>query len=61
MPRPPVTPYTGPFGGEARALGPVKAAQARLSAMDLSVPKYFLDRPELSTPEYNTPVPPVGR
>ena len=47
--------------GRARALAPVKAAQKRLGAMDLSVPKYFLDRPELNTPEYNTPIPPIDK
>ena len=47
--------------GRADALAPVKSAQAKLSAMDLSVPPYFLDRPELNQDEYNTPIPPIGK
>lgn len=47
--------------GRGEALAPVKAAQAKLNAMDLSVPRYFLDRPELNQDEYNTPIPAIGR
>jgi hypothetical protein len=47
--------------GRPEALAPIQAAQKRLNAMDLSVPKYFLDRPELNAPEYNTPIPPIGK
>ena len=47
--------------GAPAALAPVKAAQAKLNAMDLSVPKYFLDRPALNEPEYNTPIPPIEK
>ena len=43
--------------GTEQALAPVKAAQARLNAMDLSVPEYFVKRPPLNEYEWNTPVP----
>ncbi len=46
--------------GEAGDLKPVKVAQAKLSQKDLSVPKYFRDRPHLNEFEWNTPVPPIG-
>jgi len=45
------------FIGSAKALEPLRQAQARLNALDLSVPKYFQDRPALNEFEYNTPVP----
>ena len=43
--------------GPPDALAPIKAAQRRLAAMDLSVPQYFLDRPPLNQAEWNTPIP----
>jgi hypothetical protein len=46
--------------GAPQAHAAAKAAQAKLNAMDLSVPRYFRDRPHLNTPEYNTPIPPIG-
>ena len=46
--------------GTAQALAPVKKAQARLNALDLSVPKYFRDRPKLNEGEWHTRVPPIG-
>jgi len=41
------------------ALKPVQAAQAELMAMDLSVPKYFLDHPEVNADGCNTLIPPM--
>ena len=54
-----VPPYrvTVIFVGSAHALGPVRDAQAKLAAMDLSVPRYFLDRPELNVQLWDTPIP----
>jgi len=46
--------------GKPAELRPVKAAQARLNRKDMSVPKYFRDRPHLNEYEYGTPVPPIG-
>jgi len=46
--------------GDAATLKPIKAAQARLNRKDMSVPKYFRDRPALNEFEYNTPIPPIG-
>jgi len=46
--------------GKPAELRPVKAAQARLNRKDMSVPKYFRERPHLNEYEYNTPVPPIG-
>lgn len=43
--------------GQPAAIQPIQAAQAKLMAKDLSVPKYFLDRPELNQGEWGTPVP----
>lgn len=43
--------------GEPANLEPVISAQAKLNNKDLSVPKYFLDRPELNQYQWNTPVP----
>jgi len=43
--------------GTPAALKPIKAAQKELNAKDMSVPKYFLDRPELNKGEWGTPVP----
>jgi len=45
------------FIGTQGALEPVKQAQARLDGMDLSVPQYFLDRPALNAPPWDTPIP----
>ena len=45
--------------GKAKALAPVKAAQAKLSKKDLSVPDYFTKRPKLNQYEWGTPVPPI--
>lgn len=47
--------------GRPDRTAPIKAAQEKLLAKDLSVPQYFLDRPDLNTPEHNTPIPPVGQ
>ena len=55
MERPPVTPYTGPFAGEARAF------VGKLSHNCAYKGNAFTYRSELNTPEYNTPVPSVGR
>ncbi|MBI3860266.1 MAG: hypothetical protein HY290_00055, partial [Planctomycetia bacterium] len=38
-------------------LQPIKKLQADLNRKDMSVPKYFADRPQLNTDEWNTPVP----
>jgi hypothetical protein len=46
--------------GTAKALAPIKAAQARLNRKDLSVPDYFVKRPQLNEYEWGTPVPPIG-
>ncbi len=43
--------------GAADVLEPIKAVQARLDAMDFGVPEYFLQRPELNKPAFNTPIP----
>jgi hypothetical protein len=43
--------------GTPARLQPIKALQAELNQRDLSVPPYFRDRPELNTPEYETPIP----
>ena len=43
--------------GTGEALKTVKEAQKKLNAKDLSVPKYFIDRPELNTGEWSTPTP----
>ncbi|OPZ30243.1 MAG: hypothetical protein BWZ02_00851 [Lentisphaerae bacterium ADurb.BinA184] len=45
--------------GPADALKPVQAAQAKLNTKDMSVPKYFADRPALNEYEWGTPVPPI--
>jgi len=45
--------------GTADALKPIQTAQAKLNTMDLSVPKYFTDRPKLNEYEHETPVPPI--
>jgi len=45
------------FVGSTTALQRVREAQARLAAMDLSVPRYFLERPQLNTPRWDTPIP----
>jgi len=34
---------------------------AKLNKKDMSVPKYFVDRPELNTREWGTAVPQVGK
>ena len=48
------------FVGTEAALKPVREAQAKLDAMDLSVPQYFRDRPALNEkPWGGTPVPPI--
>jgi len=47
--------------GKPDDLAPIKAAQAKLNKKDMSVPKYFAERPELNEGEYSTPIPPVGR
>ena len=46
--------------GKANVLAPIKAQQAKLNSKDMSVPKYFLDRPHLNEYEWGTPVPPIG-
>lgn len=46
--------------GDPAELRPIKAAQVRLNRKDMSVPKYFRDRPHLNEYEYGTPVPPIG-
>ena len=46
--------------GNANALSSVKAAQTRLNRKDLSVPDYFVKRPQLNEYEWGTPVPPIG-
>lgn len=46
--------------GKADVLAPIKAQQAKLNAKDMSVPKYFRDRPHLNEYEWGTPVPPTG-
>jgi len=45
--------------GQPAKLKPIQAAQKKLMAMDLSVPKYFLDRPKLNEYEWGTPVPAI--
>ncbi len=49
------------YVGAERALAPVQKAQAELLAMDLSVPRYFAERPELNASTFETTVPDVGR
>ena len=46
--------------GTAQDLEPIKAAQAKLNKLDLSVPEYFAKRPKLNEGEWGTPVPPIG-
>ena len=46
--------------GKPRALKSIKAAQARLNKKDMSVPKYFLDRPKLNEYEWGVPIPAIG-
>jgi hypothetical protein len=45
--------------GDSKALKPIRSAQAALNKKDMSVPKYFLDRPALNEYEWGTPVPPI--
>ena len=47
--------------GTPASLAAIKERQAKLAAMDMSVPKYFVDRPELNRYEWGTPVPPIGK
>ncbi|MBI2192932.1 MAG: hypothetical protein HYU36_13210 [Planctomycetes bacterium] len=46
--------------GETGNLAEIRAAQAELNRKDLSVPKYFVDRPALNEGEWGTPIPPIG-
>jgi hypothetical protein len=46
--------------GAPDALKPIQAAQAKLNKKDMSVPKYFVDRPKLNEYEWGAPVPPIG-
>ena len=46
--------------GADKDLESIKGVQAGLSKKDISVPKYFLDRPELNEAEWSTPIPPIG-
>jgi len=46
--------------GTDKALKPIRAAQKKLNRKDLSVPKYFVKRPELNEYEWGTPIPPIG-
>lgn len=43
------------FVGAESVLTPIREAQAKLAARDLSVPKYFRDRPQLNQAEWGTP------
>jgi len=43
------------FAGSPSVLAPIEAAQEELDAMDLSVPKYFADRPELNQAPWGVP------
>ena len=45
--------------GTPDALKPIREAQAKLNKRDMSVPKYFVDRPELNTYESHMRVPPM--
>ncbi len=47
--------------GTPKNLKTLKATQAKLNKMDLSVPQYFLDRPELNQGEWGTAIPPVEK
>ncbi len=47
--------------GTPASLQPIKVVQAELNKRDLSVPQYFRDRPELNTPEFDAPIPPLGK
>ncbi len=47
--------------GQEAATKPIREVQARLNQKDLSVPKYFADRPHLNEPEWDTPTPEVGK
>lgn len=46
--------------GTPNNLKPIKLIQAGLNKKDMSVPKYFLDRPELLKYEWNVPIPKIG-
>ena len=46
--------------GTPKNLGQIKSVQARLNKKDMSVPRYFLDRPDLLKPEYSVPIPKIG-
>lgn len=46
--------------GEPARLAPIKAAQKALGHKDMSVPQYFLDRPQLNEGGWGTPIPPIG-
>ena len=46
--------------GTRKNLKPIKKAQVKLNKKDMSVPKYFKDRPKLNEYEWGTPVPPIG-
>jgi hypothetical protein len=43
--------------GSEQVLGPIKDAQAKLDARDLSIPDYFKQHPELNREMFNTPIP----
>lgn len=45
------------FVGSEEVLEPVRQAQAKLDAMDMSVPQYFRDRSKLNENQWNTPIP----
>ncbi len=47
--------------GTPDVLKPIRTTQAQLNKKDLSVPKYFVDRPALNEYEWGTPVPPLGK
>jgi len=47
--------------GTPENIAPIQAVQAKLNKKDLSVPKYFADRPHLNEQEYGSPIPPVGQ
>jgi len=40
------------YVGSEKVLGPMRDAQANITRKDMSVPKYFLDHPELNTAEW---------
>ena len=46
--------------GADKDLESIKGVQAGLNKKDISVPKYFLDRPELNEAEWSTPIPAIG-